>query len=73
MPVEDHGVDLGHALQRTAVLDHDAVFEQPASRNDLYHGNGKTKRAWTSNDQNCDRDGYRPVCIAGGDHPADQC
>ena len=57
--VEKHGVDLGKALQRRTVLDHDAFLEEAARGHDLDDGNGKAQRAGAGDDQDGDRDGDR--------------
>ena len=67
------GVDFGEALERAAILDHDALLEQAPRGNDLHHGNGEAERAGTGDDQDRDGDGERPVDVSGCDHPADEC
>ena len=70
--VEDHGVHLGEALERAAILDHDALLEQAPRGNDLHHRNGEAERAGARDDQDRDGDGERPVDVAGCSHPADE-
>ena len=71
--VEDDGVDVGETLERSAILDHDALLEQAPRCNDLHHRNGEAERARACNDQNRDGNNKRPVDVPGGSHPADKC
>ena len=63
--VEHDRVDLGKALERAAVLHHDAALEQPPGRDHLHHRHRKTKRARTGDDENRNGDRQRAMQIAG--------
>ncbi len=70
--VENHGAGLAQPLQSAAILDHDPLLEQTPCRGDLDHGHRESERAGAGDDENGDRDGERPVDVAGRAQPADE-
>ena len=68
--VDQRAVDLGHALERRAVLDQHAALHQRACRDDLCGGHGKAERARAGDDQHRHRDQQRLVPTCTRDHPS---
>ena len=70
--VEGDAVDFCQPLDRRAVLDHDAVLEQPAGGHDLHHRNGQPQRAGAGDDQHGDGDQHRVLPVSIQKTPAEK-
>jgi len=71
--VKHDRVDFSETLERAAVLHHNAALEQPPGRNHLHHRYGKTERARTGDDENCNSSRHGAVHVAGSGQPAGKC
>ena len=70
--VEHDRIDLRQPLQRSAVLEQDAAFEQSPRRDDLHHRNRQSEGARAGDDKDRDRDGDGAMRVPGRAEPAEK-